>query len=92
MQQIRSIKGFVSGRVQGVGFRYYLSRHARDQLISGYVTNLRDGRVEFLLQGESQSVTRMLELIRLGPSYSRVTQLHFEETGQEPELTGFEIR
>ena len=68
----------VGGRVQGVGFRYYVSRQASAESVCGYVSNLADGRVEFLLQGEKSAIARMLELIRQGPSYSRVTDLDYQ--------------
>jgi acylphosphatase len=73
------IKGYVSGRVQGVGFRYFLMRHADDSNIHGYAKNLPDGRVEFLLQGEDTSVRSVVEIIRNGPSFSVVTDVEIEE-------------
>ena len=54
-----SLRGLVSGRVQGVGFRYFVLRLARAADLRGYVRNLPDGRVEFLLQGTPESVRRM---------------------------------
>jgi len=60
MRVSRSVKGFVSGRVQGVGFRYFVLRQARSLGLRGYVRNLPDGRVEFLLQGAPDAVARNL--------------------------------
>jgi acylphosphatase len=74
-----SVKGFVSGRVQGVGFRYFVRRHADTQQLSGYAKNLTDGRVEFLLQGNQAAVKLVLEQIHRGPSYSSVTDVEVEE-------------
>ena len=73
------VKGFVSGRVQGVGFRYFVSRHADESKVCGFARNLRDGRVEFLLQGETASVQSVLENIRKGPSFSLVTGVELVE-------------
>jgi len=73
------VKGFVSGRVQGVGFRYFVRRHADTQQLSGYAKNLTDGRVEFLLQGDKTAVQLVLELIHRGPSYANVTDVEVEE-------------
>lgn len=73
------VKGFVSGRVQGVGFRYFVRRHADSQQLSGYAKNLNDGRVEFLLQGDKTAVQMVLELIHRGPSYANVTDVEVEE-------------
>ena len=74
-----TVKGFVSGRVQGVGFRYFVRRQADTQQLSGYVKNLADGRVEFLLQGDKMAVQLVLEQIRRGPSYAKVTDVEVEE-------------
>ena len=73
------VKGFVSGRVQGVGFRYFVRRQADTQQLSGYAKNLTDGRVEFLLQGDKTAVQMVLELIHRGPSYANVTDVEVEE-------------
>jgi acylphosphatase len=73
------IRGFVSGRVQGVGFRYFVRRHADTQQLGGYAKNLADGRVEFLLQGDKTAVQLVLEQIHRGPSYSSVTNVEVEE-------------
>ena len=73
------VKGFVSGRVQGVGFRYFVRRHADTQQLSGYAKNLADGRVGFLLQGEKTAVQLVLEQIRRGPSYSKVDDVEVKE-------------
>ena len=80
MQEIRSVKGFVSGRVQGVGFRYFVMRHARSAGLRGYVRNLPDGRVEFLLQGAADAVTRTIDQIRSGPTYARVDDLSLSDS------------
>ena len=72
---MHSVKGHVSGRVQGVGFRYFVKRQAEALAVTGYAENLSDGRVEFLLQGEKSAVLSVLENIRSGPSYSQVTEV-----------------
>ena len=74
-----SVKGYVSGRVQGVGFRYFVRRHADTQQLSGYAKNLTDGRVEFLLQGDEAAVQQVLAQIHHGPSYANVTNVEVEE-------------
>jgi len=76
---MQSVKGYVSGRVQGVGFRYFVKKHAEALAVNGYAKNLPDGRVEFLLQGNKAAILTMLENIRTGPSYSQVTGITAEE-------------
>lgn len=92
MHQYRSVKGFASGRVQGVGFRYFVMRHARAEELYGYVRNLNDGRVEFFLQGDADSVSRVLGRIRVGPDYSQVNELQLRDTDEFPGLDEFIIR
>ena len=92
MDQVRSVTGFVSGRVQGVGFRYFVMRHAQAENLGGYVRNLDDGRVQFLLQGEAGAVARVIEKIRIGPAHARVSDLVVEDTEEVPPTTGFVIR
>lgn len=72
---MHSVKGYVSGRVQGVGFRYFVKRHADSAAVTGYAKNLTDGRVEFLLQGEKSAVLSVLDKIHIGPSYSLVNEV-----------------
>jgi acylphosphatase len=69
---MHSVKGYVRGRVQGVGFRYFVRLAAQQNGLSGYAHNLADGRVEFLLQGEAEEVERVIEMIRTGPGHARV--------------------
>ena len=85
----RSVHGYVSGRVQGVGFRYFVRRHALALQLAGYVRNLRDGRVEFFIQGEAGDVLRLLEQVHVGPTHARVVDLQFEDVAQNPDLTDF---
>ena len=92
MHQYRSVKGFVSGRVQGVGFRYFVMHQAQAEKLYGYVRNLNDGRVEFFLQGDVDSVARVLGEIRVGPDYSQVSELQVSDTDEFPGLNEFIIR
>lgn len=73
------IRGFVSGRVQGVGFRYFIRCAAESQQVHGYARNLTDGRVEFLLQGDQSAVQLVLDHIHRGPSYAKVNDVEVEE-------------
>ncbi len=84
-----NIKGQVSGRVQGVGFRYFVKRHADSLAVKGYARNLPDGCVEFLLQGEKSAVLAVLEKIHNGPSYSQVTEVKAEEITRDVASDGF---
>jgi acylphosphatase len=62
----------VSGRVQGVGFRYFVHDAATREGVTGYVRNLPDGRVEAHIEGDAEAVTRVERAIRSGPGGARV--------------------
>ncbi len=73
---------FISGRVQGVGFRWSCRRMAEGQGLAGYCRNLSDGRVEACFEGEEAAVERALRWCRQGPSHAVVTGV--EVTDEEP--------
>jgi len=66
---------FVSGLVQGVGFRHNLYRKALKLGLSGWVRNLPDGRVEAVAQGERPAVEQLLDWCRHGPALARVDRV-----------------
>jgi acylphosphatase len=87
-QSVR-VRAVVHGRVQMVGFRAFVIRHAGDAGLSGTVRNLDDGSVEAVLEGSRASVERMLDLLRVGPSHARVERVEVEEvpaTGTLPAM------
>ena len=63
----------VEGRVQGVGFRQFMLRTARELGITGWVRNRRDGSVEAVIAGTSEAVHTMLERARHGPPQAMVS-------------------
>jgi acylphosphatase len=65
----------VSGRVQGVGFRYFVKQRADAAGVAGWVRNLRDGRVEAVLAGAPEAVQAALQDIGRGPAGARVEQV-----------------
>lgn len=62
----------ISGRVQGVGFRYFVRQQAEALGLSGWVRNLPDGRVEAFIEGPPAQLAEMETLLGEGPSMSRV--------------------
>ena len=85
-------KFLVSGRVQGVGFRYFALDAARREGLHGYVTNHDDGTVEAVAEGEAEAVERFERALRRGPSRSRVENVIIDDIAPERRSTGFEIR
>jgi acylphosphatase len=74
-----SRRAVISGAVQGVGFRFFAQRAAREARVTGWVRNRPDGTVETVIEGEESSVARYLERLRSGPAGGRVTSLVLEE-------------
>lgn len=65
----------IEGRVQGVGFRWFACDVAAREGATGWVRNLPDGRVEALVEGESDAVTRIERALRTGPAGARVERV-----------------
>ena len=65
-------KWFISGRVQGVGFRWFVVRQAERLNIQGWTRNLADGRVEVLAAGHDEDLLKFEKAISNGPRLSRV--------------------
>ena len=81
----------VGGSVQGVGYRWSLSREARRLGVQGWVRNRPDGTVEAVAEGPDEAVAALVAWCRCGPAGAQVTGV--EVTDEAPEgLAGFEIR
>ncbi|MGH9001772.1 MAG: acylphosphatase [Acidimicrobiia bacterium] len=80
----------LSGRVQGIGFRYSFRRVAESAGVSGWCRNLDDGRVEAAVEGEADAVERVVTWARKGPSRAVVTQVDVMEEPPTGE-TGFRL-
>ena len=83
---------FVSGRVQGVGYRAFACRRAECHGVTGWVRNAVDGRVESEVQGDREAVDSFLRDLQRGPTWSSVE--HVEIDWMEPgnQESGFEIK
>lgn len=81
---MQRLTALVAGHVQGVGYRYFVQRRARDMGLSGYAENLTDGRVEVVAEGWPEDLERLVHWLKQGPPHARVdgveTQLS-EATG-----------
>ena len=82
----------ISGRVQGVGFRYFTEAIAVREGLHGWVRNLPDGRVEVAADGEAEAIERFERDMRHGPPGARVNDVHVEETTPVLRPTGFSIK
>ena len=82
---------FVSGIVQGVGYRYSTAQQAKYLGVSGWVRNLPDGRVEAVFEGTQDIVEEMIRWCHQGPSAAVVKDVVVEYETPE-RLRGFEMR
>ena len=89
---MRRVHVLVSGKVQRVGFRLFTLRRAVRLKLTGWVKNLRDGRVEVLVEGPAEKVEELLAAIRQGPPQARVDELKVAEEPFRGEFTTFEVR
>jgi acylphosphatase len=77
----------ISGRVQGVGFRYHTCRVARELGVTGWVRNRRDGSVEAMVAGTPDAVEKIIAWARRGPPGASVTEIRIAEgSGEYPEF------
>ncbi|HWR36149.1 MAG TPA: acylphosphatase [Clostridia bacterium] len=81
----------VSGRVQGVGFRWYVEREARILGLSGWVRNKQDGSVEVLAAGTREQLGALYDKLKQGPRAARVDDVEVEEAAPLNDLTTFRI-
>lgn len=80
----------ISGRVQGVGFRYSMQSEATRLGVRGWVRNRRDGSVEALVQGSDEAVAALTAWARRGPAGANVVEVRVASADAEPSLAGFE--
>ncbi|HUP28338.1 MAG TPA: acylphosphatase [Chloroflexia bacterium] len=84
----------IKGRVQNVGFRYFVQERARELALSGYVRNLADGSVYVVAEGPMEALRELEALLRRGPSAARVesVSVQWDEAANEQLTARFEVR
>ena len=92
MSKSGAVRYFVSGRVQGVGFRYSAQRRARGLGLTGYVRNRADGRVELWAEGDADALATLDAWLRKGPPTARVEGVEREVQSPSGSYTRFTIR
>ena len=81
----------ISGRVQGVGFRWFAKDVADREGVSGWVRNLPDGRVEALVEGDTDAVTRVERSLRMGPRGARIATFRSDDELPQRRASSFDI-
>ena len=82
----------VSGRVQGVGYRYFAEEKAQALGLTGWVRNLPDGDVEAEAEGPREALEDWLKQLHRGPSFARVLDMKFDFKPAMKQYISFEIR
>ena len=82
----------VRGDVQGVGFRYFVLRRARESTLAGWVRNRPDGSVECLAEGPKAALERLLDDLRRGPGMAEVQSVEVDWRRPAEDLHGFVVR
>lgn len=80
----------VSGKVQGVGFRYHARATAQDLVLSGFAENQPDGTVKIEVEGEEENLQNFLAWCKEGPDSALVTEIKHAE-GPLQNYTDFSI-
>ena len=83
------LTALISGEVQGVNFRNFARRLARDAGLAGYAENLYDGRVEIVAEGPKGELEALLYQLRRGPTYAEVAAVDVA-WGEASGLEGFQ--
>ena len=87
MNNIIARRFFISGDVQGVGYRFFAQRAAARHQVVGYVKNLEDGRVEAWAEGPAANVESFKHELATGPRFGSVDQIeeiNIDPTGEYP--------
>ncbi len=93
MTDLASVQAMVYGRVQGVFFRAFTLRQARELGLTGYTRNLPDGKaVEVQAEGERNKLERLIDHLKVGPSAAKVEKVVTNWSEYTGSYTGFSIR
>jgi acylphosphatase len=82
---------FISGRVQGVGFRHFTRKNAENLGVTGWVKNLSDGRVEAVFQGSEEQIEELIQRCKKGPVASYVQNIEIEKNSGEEDYKNFSV-
>jgi len=90
---MRRVRFVITGRVQGVGFRWFVRAEARPLGLTGWIRNRQDGAVEGELEGRDDAIESLVPCLEVGPSSAIVTNVEIAEISDEqPSYKHFEIR
>lgn len=89
----RAVRWIVSGRVQGVGYRWFILRRAEQLAVSGWVRNLPDGRVEVVAKGSADALGNLESVLKSGPRLALVENVEKDDVPHEHvQSNSFDLR
>jgi acylphosphatase len=91
MIEMRQVHIIVTGRVQGVFFRDFTCRKAQSLILTGWVKNLVDNKVEIIAEGEKEKLNQLIESVKIGPVSAKVKDCQVDWGEFQGEFKGFEI-
>ena len=91
LEDTPTVKMEITGKVQGVGFRYFVLRQAQKLSIKGWVSNNSNGNVEALAQGEKEGLDHFIAKVKQGPAFSSVEDVSLNWGNEAEQYSGFEI-
>ncbi len=91
MEDELSVKLIVSGKVQGVSFRWFTVQAAREMGLCGYAKNLPDGTVEVKAEGTKAGLESLIKKVKQGPPFSRVENVEVDWGGLTNQFSDFNI-
>jgi len=85
------IHAVISGLVQGIFFRSNTRTLAIQLNLTGWVRNLRDGRVEVVAEGEKENIDKLIQFLRKGPPGARVEKIEIKTEEYKDEFKDFKV-
>ena len=92
MENLKRAKIIIIGLVQGVGFRYFVIRHAQKLGLKGYTKNLFTGEVLTEVEGDEGLIHELIKELKVGPSHAHVKNCAVEWSKYKGEFKNFDVR
>lgn len=89
---MRRLEAYISGVVQGVGFRYFTRKMAKEFGVTGFVMNLNNGKVFLVAEGSDEQLEKFLSTIRQGPVHAIVKKVETVQKEATEEFSNFTVR
>ena len=91
MSEAKRLRAVITGRVQGVAFRYFVCRRDQELSLTGWVRNLADGGLEVVAEGDESHLHKLLADLQQGPPMAWVQAVKVQWQAPEDNFTGFAI-